>query len=192
MVPTVAALNVILFLSPGLIALWLGEAISSVKNESEFDRIAAALIFTVFSTILYTLVWGIESPIPTVTETGIPVEVFLAASFWRLGTLYGIAAVWGIIYGIYGRVGTDLNVWASAFREQLARRPWVRVTLHNGTQIVGWTEWAKKDKNGRPEMLIRRAELYDQKGTKLNADSTPDVLLTGDETLEVIPKPFLR
>lgn len=190
MLPTLAAINVLLFLLPGFLALRIGERLTGRREDSQFDRVAVTASLTLIIIALYAFLaatLGTVFPVISLQETAEQVSIAVPQiSPPAVGILLVITLIVGAGYGVYQgkESNSELDTWTRAFREvqvvktgQGATGLWMRVHLNDGTQIIGWPKFWRPQ-----EVFITDAEIYDRSGKSLGEIKSPGGLLLTERT----------
>jgi hypothetical protein len=121
MQPTIAVLNGVIFLIPGVLALWIGEWISGRKEESLFDRIAAALILSIPVYIAYRLSaaeLGLGA-LGVIISDADPLSPGLSGlAPWAWAVLVGMSSIAGLAYGAYTWRRLTFDPWVRTFKRR--------------------------------------------------------------------------
>jgi Family of unknown function (DUF6338) len=191
MQPTIAVLNGVIFLIPGVLALWIGEWLSGRKEESLFDRIAAALILSIPVYIAYRLLaaeLGLGA-LGVIISDADPLSPSLSGlDPWAWAVLVGISSIAGLAYGAYTWRRLTFDPWVRTFKAEEARaantgqRRWIWVRCRDGTQIIGLPARYSVEPDRR-ELFITDVEVFDQQGNLLRQIEGPGVLLVGHEQI---------
>lgn len=175
------ALQVILYLLPGYVTLRVKELLSFPNKASDIGRAIDGVVLTFLNlVVLFTLRLILpENFFSTIYATTI--SLFLISVL--LGVVLGSDTVTSKCYGAMRYLGLTnmsgrVDAWSDAFNN--IRGIYVKVTLANGKQYLGWPMYYSDD----PELKdLFLADAYSLEGGEATKIAGPGVLIPGKSDL---------
>lgn len=196
---TLAALNILIFLLPGLVIRRITESLTPTGKITDATRVVDALVYSLINYLLYSLL-AIPfhlKPVPlTVSSAGqIEFNERAALSFiilFVLAVIIGLA-ISKITYEDWHyailrdklhltRATSRVDVWDDIFSD--FHDHWLRVHLKDGTQITGWPDYYSLNPEKR-ELFLANAELTRPDGTSYEVKGS-GILLTEKAEIQCI------
>jgi Family of unknown function (DUF6338) len=181
------------YLFPGFLGSLVYDFLVEGRKRENFERIIAALVLTLVSSVALNVGFGISLSPPHIGKDAPFAEIvdafvgknLLDASLLTLGLAIVLAFVnnSGFLYAILRKMDlsnkkSDFDVWSDMFNE--FQRKWIVVRFDDGRSIIGWPKYYSK--SGEPrEFFIADASWLEPNETGIIVQTDvagPSVYLT--------------
>lgn len=183
----VIVVQLIVLLLPGFLTTLIRDALVVARDREAIDKVSESLIYSLIVNIIANVVLGSNvSPVSYDNTSGFIVNtiqmiVVLAISL-AIGFAISLLINYDIVYWLLRSIRltkktSRISVWHDVFSN--CSKKWLRVTLTDGTVIIGWPDCFSDDMEVR-EIFLADATVYEKDTTPRDVNG-PGILLDGSQ-----------
>jgi hypothetical protein len=190
------AIAVLVLLLPGFLAARLEQRLAVSREQSDFDKIVEALLYSFMTYLVFTAFTRTLPVVVKAEQTGTVTSYRVEANLLRLALL----AVIAVLLAVAMSFATNADLFGRFFRlVRISRRSWrdtiwsdvfhnfggvVQVELSDGRSVMGWLKYFS-DRPSDASFFLERAAWVDGNQNLIPIDG-PGIFLTGDSGIRSV------
>ncbi|TEB05868.1 hypothetical protein Psch_02910 [Pelotomaculum schinkii] len=180
-------LQIIVFLLPGFLTTLVRDALVVNRPKDSMERITESLSYSLILNILFNFVFS-SSIFPVIyTDNTLQITsnmmlLYLVFLSILLGLFISLVINYDILYNLlrYLKItkkSSRISVWYDVFVSN--PKKWLRVTLNDGTVLIGWADYYSDDPNNN-EMFLADVSITEKEGDEREVKG-PGVYVNGKQ-----------
>ena len=161
------AVFVFLYLLPGFLGALVYDFLVEGRKRDNFERIVAALVLTLLSSVALKVGFGISLLPVAVDQSAAPIQIinaFVGKNLFygsllsvAIATVFAVLNNFRVIYGVLRcfritNKNSSVDVWADIFNHY--RAYWIRIRFTDGRSLVGWPRFYSQFGDPREIFLV--------------------------------------